>query len=163
MAFILAKQREVDCRAAFARYEAYLAEQKARFPKKAYALATSNWYFSFDDQRAPHDARLRSVTLTDAEPAEKDGLLQSSIRVSLFGAQSDVVIEFTYSGVIAYSLSASMVLQGHCDWRYDEFRLSATGNLIHQIEWWGASQTANWTIEASDVEHTWRRIAHRKQ
>lgn len=153
MAFILAKQREKDCRAAFERYRAYLAEQKCRFPKRAYALATSDRYFSFDDHRAPHDAHLQSITLCESKPVRGKRSLPVSIRIRLLGALRDVLIEFSYSGVIAYSLSANELLNGHCDWRYDEFRVSESGRLIHEIEWWSGSQSARWVIEAADVQH----------
>lgn len=153
MAFILAKQREKDCRAAFDRYRAYLVEQQRRFPKRAFALATSDWYYSFDDHRAPHDAQLHSLTLADGKRGRGRASFPSVIRIALLGALRDVLIEFSYSGVIAYSISASELLNGHCDWRYDEFRLSESGHLIHEIEWWGENQSARWIIEAADVRH----------
>ena len=41
------------------------------------------------------------------------------------------------------------------DWRYDEFRLSPAGHVLHEIEWAGApSVEARWLIEASDVQLT---------
>ena len=39
--------------------------------------------------------------------------------------------------------------------RYDELRLSERGNLIHEIEWCGATDTASWIIDASDTEFRW--------
>lgn len=153
MAFILAKQREEDCRAAFARYRSYLSKHKRRFPKRAYALAMSDWYYSFDDYRAPHDAHLQSITFGEKQLGQGSKSLPTSIQIMLLGALRDVLIEFSYSGVIAYSISASDLRNGHCDWRYDEFRVSESGHLIHEIEWWGAGKTANWTIEATDIRH----------
>lgn len=153
MAFILAQQREVDCRAAFAQYRAYLAEEKHRFPKQAFTLATSDWYFSFDDHRAPHDARLESIAFTDEQPGRRKEPSPISICIKLLGAHDDALIELTYSSVVAYSLTARDLRHGHCDWRYDEFRVSDSGNLIHEIEWCGADSTANWIIEAADVRH----------
>jgi hypothetical protein len=48
------------------------------------------------------------------------------------------------------------MVKSHGDWRYDEFRLSKRGHLIHEIEWAGAPGRADkafsWTIEAADID-----------
>jgi hypothetical protein len=61
--------------------------------------------------------------------------------------------------VFTYRLDAWEGEQGHRDWRYDEFRLSEAGHLLHEIEWAGANSTSRWLIEASDVEYTWEPLA----
>jgi hypothetical protein len=45
----------------------------------------------------------------------------------------------------------------HGDWRYDEFRLSERGHLIHEIEWaYGVECRAfSWIIEADDIDFRW--------
>jgi hypothetical protein len=50
----------------------------------------------------------------------------------------------------------------HRDWRYDEFRLSAAGHVLHEIEWAGPSSTSRWLIEASDVEYRWEPLAEQE-
>ena len=35
--------------------------------------------------------------------------------------------------------------------RFDEFRLSASGHVIHEIEWCGARDTTRWLIESSNI------------
>lgn len=155
MPFILSKQRDKDCVAAFNDYTVYLEQEKHRFPKGALELATSNWYFSFDDHRAPHDAWLESVTVSETRDEEGEELARTSIMITLLGAYHDGYIQFVYSGVVAYSMKSLNLANGHCDWRFDEFRLSEAGNLIHEIEWWGSGEHAIWIIEASDVHYSW--------
>ena len=43
------------------------------------------------------------------------------------------------------------------DWRYDEFRLSERGHLIHEIEWAPQVQgkPLSWIIEADDIDFRW--------
>lgn len=155
MSFILAKERDEDCRAAFEHYAAYLEVRKHCFPPKAFALATSDWYFGFDDHRAPHDAWLETFSIEEVRSYEGESAPATSITIKLLGAYHDGYIEFRYSGVIAYSMSSLNLTRGHSDWRYDEFRISDSGALIHEIQWWGMGQSATWLIEAADVQHSW--------
>jgi hypothetical protein len=53
MAFILSEQHTVDVEAAFRRYSEYLAGRRQDFPRGAYSLATSEWYYDPDDHRCP--------------------------------------------------------------------------------------------------------------
>lgn len=161
MAFILTEQRhdEVSRGGAFLRYREYLRSLRERFPAKAYGLATSDWYFSFEDHRSPHDARLDSLMIGEkASPASGSGE-PISLLIRLLSAYHDGYIELHYIDVGRYELAlgpdSSAVGFGHRDWRYDEFRLSPGGRVEHEIEWWGSSQTARWLIEAADVEHRW--------
>jgi hypothetical protein len=66
MAFILSAERGDDATAAFARYRAYLEQHRDRFPRNAYALATSDWYYDPHEHRCPHDAWLESATLLES-------------------------------------------------------------------------------------------------
>lgn len=155
MPFILAKQRDEDCSAAFERYSAYLEAERSRFPPFALELAMSDWYYSFGDHRVPHDAWLDSVTMSEIRGGSDDSPPTTSIRIRLLGAYHDGHIELSYSGVVACSMQSLNLRRGHGDWRYDEFRISESGKLIHEIEWWGMGATATWIIEASDVRHSW--------
>lgn len=142
----------------FPRYRRYLEEVRERFPPSAYELASSAWYFDAGDHRCPHDAWLRSVTISDAGDTGEasEGV---SIRVRLLAAYHDGIIEFHYPQVIRYQLGAAGISQGHRDWRYDEFRLSDDGLVIHEIEWSGPGETARWVIEAKDVFYRWLPLA----
>jgi len=73
------------------------------------------------------------------------------------GAYHDGFIELFYPQVVGYSLNSPNNTRGLGDWRYDEFRLSPAGHLIHEIEWAGFGRTdqARWIIESSDVQFQW--------
>lgn len=140
---------------AFERYRTYLQSVRHSFPGSAFELASSEWYFSPDDHRCPHDAWLESVTIAEPSSGERHELRSTSIRIRLRGAYHDGFIELFYPNVLLYRLDASNSSVGHRDWRYDEFRLSENGNMIHEIEWCGAHDTARWVIESSDVHFEW--------
>jgi hypothetical protein len=155
MTYVLAQQRDSDVATAFENYRAYLHGNRTAFPSSAYALATSDWYFDFADRRCPHDSWLESVTIADPSSGSRHELRSSTLIVRLLGAYHDGHIEFVYPEVQAYDLSMINLNQGHGDWRYDEFRLSETGRVIHEIEWATFGDTGRWLIEASDVFHRW--------
>lgn len=155
MPFILSTERDTDCQGAFDRYKDYLESERSRFPSSAYELATSDWYFTSHDHRAPHDAWLDSVTISEVRSETDDSPPTTSILIRLLGAYHDGHIEFSYSGVVAYSMTSLNFERAHSDWRYDEFRVSESGRLVHEIEWWGMRPSARWIIEASDVQHSW--------
>jgi hypothetical protein len=118
-------------------------------------LASSDWYFSPQEHRCPHDAWLESVTISEPSSGERHDLRTTSIRTRLLGAFRNGFIEFIYPQVFRYSLEAFDSSTGHRDWRYDEFRLSDCGHVIHEIEWCGAHDTARWVIECADVQFLW--------
>ncbi len=153
--FILGGERDEDVVGAFSRYEKYLLANSAHFPPSAYALATSQWYFNFNDHRAPHDAWLESVSINEPSSGERSEVRSSSLTIRLLGAYHDGYIEFYYPEVFGYQLAAANLGQGHGDWRYDEFRLDSRGRLVHEIEWATFAETHRWLIVASDVQHRW--------
>jgi hypothetical protein len=151
--YILANERDDDPAGAFARYRAYVASERERFPPGALALATSDWYYGADDHRAPHDSWLLAATLGEVGQ-EDDGAYERavSLRIRLLGAYHDLELEFFYSKVRSYAMSHGLAAQGHGDWRYDEFRISADGKLVHEIEWSHPDGEGVWVVEADDVE-----------
>lgn len=64
MTYILAAERDHDPVGAFARYEAYLRDNRERFPPGAYALATSSWYFG-PDRRGPYNGWLEELVVRE--------------------------------------------------------------------------------------------------
>jgi len=67
LSYILcADGRDDDPFGAFARYRVHLEANRANFPKNAFELATSSWYYGFDDHRAPHDAWLEKLEIDEA-------------------------------------------------------------------------------------------------
>jgi len=155
MTYILAQQRDRDVVAAFESYANYLQAHKAQFPPSAYALATSDWYFDCQDRRCPHDSWLESMIVSEPSKGERSENRASKLTVLLLGAFQDGHIEFVYSDVRSYSLSMQNLRNGHGDWRYDEFRLSEGGAVIHEIEWASLGANGRWLVEAADVSHQW--------
>jgi hypothetical protein len=162
MAFILGPQRDFDVHIAFRNYHHYVGCVRDRLPESAAELATSSWYFNFDDQRCPHDAHLERMTIDEAISGE-DGLGRTvSIDVELRRHHYDVLVEYRlhYPKVFAYRLDSFHRGIGERTWRYDEFRLSNDGALLHEIEWAG---TGNWIIEASDIEFRCNTVTSKEQ
>jgi hypothetical protein len=158
MTYILSDQRDQDEPVAgrlWETYENYLQENKAAFPPRAYALAFSDWYYGFDDHRAPHDAWLEWEKFEEHASGERNENRYLSLRLRLLGAYHEHYIEFFYPIVYAYKMSSPNCEDGHADWRYDEFRITPEGHLLHEIEWAGSPGIeSRWVIEASDVEFT---------
>lgn len=161
MAYILTAELFADDdeapRAAFDRYQRYLRGVRDRFPAGAYALATSDWYFNSSDHRCPHDAWLEELVVSERGSAK--GARGVDIRIRLRGAYDDGHMELRYRDVVRYRCELwpkdLREGRGQADWRYDEFRLSDSGLLLHEIEWWSDQPTGTWLIEAADVEYTW--------
>lgn len=155
MAFYLSKERDDDPRGSYLRYQAYLRENKERFPPGAFALATALWWQLPHDHRCPHDARLVHATL--AEDFAHREHSTPTLHIRLRGAYNDGFLDLRYPRVLSYRLESSHCERGHGDWRYDEFTLSPRGNLVHEIEWTGFpdDEGSRWIIEASDVQFTW--------
>jgi hypothetical protein len=156
--YVLAAQRNSDVVGAFRRYREYLASVREHFPAKAYDLATSDWYFDSTHHHCPHDGWLESMTVTELSKGERKQERTAALSIELLGAYHDTVIKFHYQGVRRYDLSADSVLEGHGDWRYDEFRLSEQGTLIHEIEWRSHRFKSHWLIEANDVQFLVERV-----
>ena len=153
MPFILGDQRDANAVEAFRRYREYLESERRRFPEGAFALATSEWYFNPEDHRCPHDAWLQHVVVQEIGRGDRHQNRSSALSIQLLGAYHDLVLTFTYKRVYRYMLDADDIREGHSDWRYDEFRLSDAGILVHEIEWRG--EGVRWLIEADDVSLEW--------
>jgi hypothetical protein len=155
--FILAAERDgvPGVGRYFEDYREYLAANRHRFPPSAFALATSSWYYGSSDHRAPHDAWLEEARIEEPASGERSERRVVALRVRLLGAYHDGHIELFYPRVYRYQLNLDFGEHGHRDWRYDEFRLTDEGHLLHEIEWSGRDDTGRWLIEASDVEFSW--------
>ena len=152
MAFYLTKERHEDVSGSYRRYREYLQANEHRFPKGAFAFATSGWWYDGNDHRSLHDAWLESMTLSEPATGERFEQRFTTLRVRLLGAYHDGFIELFYPRVFNYSFQSPDSARGIRDWVYDEFRLSEDGHLIHEIEW---SSGSRWTIEATDIEYQW--------
>lgn len=143
MTFVLAKDgRHDDVVAAFRRYREYLESVKDSFPPSAYALATSDWYYDHNDHRCPHDAWLETLCLTEPSSGSPHQKRTLSLQLRLLGALHDGYVQLRYPRVFSYRLDIHDGEMGHRNWRYDEFRVSEEGRLIHEIEWWAPIRPA---------------------
>jgi hypothetical protein len=156
VAFILTQDYpDEDAADKFYRYQEYLKSKRDSFPPSAYALATSDWYFRFSDHRCPHDAWLEAANLCESSSGKRGEFRKLSLTIRLLGAYHDGIIELYYPRLFSYALNARDGEHGQRDWLHDEFRVSDTGTLIHEIEWAGLNETGRWLIEASDIEFRW--------
>lgn len=156
--FILSAQYEADDSepaANWERYQTYVAQNRERFPRSALELATSRWYYDFNDPRCPHDAWLEQALILEPARGERQEIRTVALRLRLLGAYHNGHIELFYPEVFRYQLNLYHGADGHRDWCCDEFRLTDAGHLLHEIEWWSMGESARWIIEASDVEFTW--------
>ena len=154
MAYILSAERRGTpgkVSESFARYREYLRTHEDRFPAGVYKLATASWYFDLSDNRSPHDGRLIEMRLTERKVDEDTSESALDLSIRLMNSYNDAEIEFSYTEVVNYALHLRDGDWGHRDWRYDEFRLSEDGHVIHEIEWSGPAETARWEIVASDI------------
>ncbi len=154
MSYILSANRDHDsfenaCEN-WENYQSYLRALKDKLATSAFEIATSSWWYQFDLPEAPHDSRLNAFRMGDHGAPAWDNQKYSWIEIELHSAYSGTIL-LRYSNVSWYELRMSNESQGvHGDWRYDEFSLSAEGNLLHTIEW---ADGAVWVIEASDLKH----------
>jgi hypothetical protein len=158
VAYILSENRTGSSQEfdrALARYREHLHASRTRFPPSAYAIATSDWYYSLSDPRSPHDAWLVESRVIE-RPRTDVGVETRivDINVRLLNGSHDRYLDFFYSRVSSYTLEVFDADLGHRDWRYDEFRLSDDDKVIHEIEWYGPRPTGRWIIVASDIELT---------
>lgn len=156
--FILSHERDDDNNnivSLFEKYATYLHKNREKFPRQAYSLATSDWYFDFHSHECPHDSWLENIEIQELHYGSRHENRAISISMKLLGSYHDGYIMLHYPLVYNYSLNFLSKNPGHRNWRFDEFRLSDEGHLIHEIEWCGIKDTARWVIEASDVIYTW--------
>jgi hypothetical protein len=150
MAYYLSKKRNQDVVGAYRRYQEYLRQHEQEFPPGAFALARADWYHNPNDHRCPHDGWLENLVIS--ETAGTDKKRTTAILIRLLASYHDGSLEFSYPAVYGYTFESRSCTRGLGDWRYDEFRLSPDGHLIHEIESAGfpKGEGARWIIEASD-------------
>ena len=149
MSYILSSQREDPSYTGehYRKYHDHLKALSDRFPVNAYSVASSDWWYSFDDERAPHDAALKHLRMTDTWANAEDAPQFCSITIEL-AAASGWRITITYPQVSSYEMSMTRDSGMHGGWLYDEFTLASDGCVVHTIEW---GDGPVWIIRASDV------------
>ena len=156
--FILSGERDEDVIAAFKRYKKYLISVREQFPPNAFKLAYSDWYFNPSDHKCPHDAWLEQAILDEASSGERHEIRHTELKLTLLSAYHDYQIFITYKGVTGLNMHGVGLNKGHGDWRYDEFRISDEGLLVHEIEWRQYKMQSTWTITAEDIEYRTEQI-----
>lgn len=152
MPFLLSENRENDFWNYWKRYEDYLKAEGHRMPPGAMKLALSaNWY-DFSVHQSPHDARLIEARFFHEPSDERVENAVLSLNIKLRGAYHDGTISLRYPRVFRYEIGSQDCSFLMRDWRYDEFRPSANGHLLHEIEWGNGDR---WLIEADDIEFQW--------
>ena len=82
MPFILSKQRHIDVVLAFEQYKNYIQTNKHIFPPTAFKLASSEWYFDFNEPKCPHDGWLETCTITEKSFGERREIRTVSITIT---------------------------------------------------------------------------------
>jgi hypothetical protein len=154
MSFLLSEQRDKNLQGYWGRYEEYIESVRDRMPPGAMKLALSIEWYDFSVHQCPHDAWLEECKIIEVDPGGQ-GTRFCSLEVRLLGAFHDGMIHLRYPRMFGYSFQSSICERGMGDWRYDEFRLSERGNLLHEIEW---ADGGRWLIEADDIEFKWQPI-----
>jgi hypothetical protein len=152
MAFILTKDKKPDGHEA---YHQYLQKHKQKFPLELWQVITSDWYYDPTDHRCLHDSALESLNVTDSTHLKETSGSDISITLKLMGAYRDGYTTYTYRGVARYAVQMDIVKIKHkppCDWLADEFLLTDSDLIRHEIEW----ETNYWLIEARSVSYDWR-------
>lgn len=152
MSFLLSEQRDKDFQGYWRRYEDYIDSVRDRMPPGAMKLALSAEWYDFRCHHCPHDAWLQEFKITESE-ATTGQERSNSAELRLLGAYHDGLLVLCYLRLMSFNVQASALSGGMGDWRYDEFRLSPNGNLLHEIEW---ASGARWLIEADDIEFKWQ-------
>ena len=151
--FILAEDRDDDVVGAFTRYRKYLMSVGDQFPPNAFELATSDWWFNFNDRRCPHDSWLEEAVIEEPSTGLRHEIRHTCLSLSLLGAYHDLQISIRYRGVTSLKIDATGLAGGLGNWRYDEFRITEEGLLIHEVEWMSARTHSTWVVVAEDIDY----------
>jgi len=146
---------ENEANEGFRAYQEYLRTNKELFPESAYEFAIADWHYDFSDHRCPHDAWVKSLTISENRSDNPDVGAGTTIELFLLGAYHDGQIRIVYENVNSYNLSLlpnHLQSNGHGDWIIDELRLSDKNWVIHEIKWW---IDGNWQIECKDIKFEW--------
>lgn len=137
------------------RYREYLASISSKLPERALAYASADWHYNHLDPRAPHDAWLQKLEANEASARVRDGSALPGLTMTLLGAYHDRLLRLEHVGVLSYSIGRSSADFG--DWQYDEVRLSACGNVLHEIEF----EHGSVLVVCKDLQYGWSELGGR--
>lgn len=155
--YILNKDRPTgefeEWNSGFKAYNEYLASCKNRLPPSAFEFATADWHYDFRDSRAPHDAWVESVYISEGISIASREQRALNIEVKLLGAYNDGTILLNYFGVSEYNIGSQAIHHG--DLFYDEIRLNDDGKVVHEIEFVRFNEITHWVLVCEDVSYRW--------
>ena len=132
------------------KYGAYLLKNKEVFPVSAYEFSMADWHHNYRDHKALHDSWLESIEVIESGRNDER---TCDIKVRLLGAFHDGHLVLLYKGVKSYQVGSSA--SEHTAINRDEVRLSDSGYVLHEIQWW---QSFSWLIECEDIFFEWQSI-----
>jgi hypothetical protein len=129
-------------------YLTYVESCQEKLPVAAYDYAKASWHYDMTDPRCIHDAWLLSFTIKEAslERPERDPE-RFEMEISFLSAFENRVLNFAYKDVIQYRLETPAQIHAHSEVYFDEIRLSAQDNVVHEILF---MSNVRWVIEARD-------------
>jgi hypothetical protein len=136
-------------------YPEYLEKMRGSLPHGAFAFASADWHYSFEDHRCPHDGWVESLQLIERQEGDRyENYRRLEMHVRVLGAYSDVYLDLHYKGVYRSSIvvlpPGGYADHGHGDWLIDEVRLSVRRKVIHEVLF----VRGKWLIECDDLIHT---------
>jgi hypothetical protein len=142
----------------YSEYKKHLDSIQSRLPSSAVEFATAAWHYDVKDHRALHDSWLESMVIRERAEGERMQKRSIEIEMRLLGAYHDGYMILTYKEVARYSFHRAIeetCLQKqvwHGDLLIDEFNLSGTGLVVHEMLF---SQGARWLIEFAGFSWRW--------
>lgn len=139
----------------FELYAQHLERIKSRLPEHVYEFASAEWYYD-NGELGPHDAWLESLTIFEPSAGERHQERTIEIEAKLLSAYRDRLLTLRYIGVRKYKFQTPARFKhlpsyktGHGDWLYDEFDVSPSGFVIHEVRF---SRGSTWWIQCADVQ-----------
>ena len=91
------------------------------------------------------------ATALFASGEREQGLTDAREALTLVDARAHEHVDIARD-VRGLDLASENLGVGFGDWRYDEFRVGRSEQLIHEIEWQNYDRPSTWLIEADDIE-----------
>lgn len=139
----------------FELYARHLESIKPKLPSRVYEFAAAPWHYD-DGTEGLHDSWLESMTIYEPSSGERQHERSIEIEAKLLSAYHDRILTLRYFRVRKYKIQTPAKFKylpsaktGHGDWLYDEFDVSRSGFVIHEVRF---SRGSTWWIECADLE-----------
>ena len=145
----------LEPRSRFELYAEHLEQIKSKLPERVYEFAAAPWHYDHGE-KGPHDSWLESLTIFEPSGGERNSERSIEIEAKLLSGYHDRILTLHYFGVRKYKIQSPARYKhlpsyktGHGDWLYDEFHISRSGRVIHEVRF---SRGSTWWIECDDME-----------